>query len=262
MPLLRFVIILAASTMLFSACKDNSLSINVEQINSPAAHKIITPGMSSMGIIHEEKVFAYYFNESGLWLPDRDSQFHIPRGNDGLLGMGMGTIAVLDDDQLYFFNMNASLQWETKHELVMPLPENYKRLSAMKMPWQRGAVCIEDNEGSIHFYYLDEKMKWQRDETATFKLPAHIDDYLMMGSMELAIISDNKLGVYQLDLTGNWLFQEDMVLILPENTEALLSFEPGTIGVLAQGAIHFYEPDYENRYWIIDDTMTFQIPNL
>lgn len=132
----------------------------------------------------------------------------------------------------------------------------------MRMPWQRAAIGIEDENGQVRFYYLDERKTWQMDETATFTIPADIDDYIMMGSMEIAIRSGNKLGIYQLNYDGNWIFQDDMVLVLPENTDAVISYEPGTIAVLTGEIIQFFEPDYNNRYWILDDTMNFHIPEI
>jgi hypothetical protein len=242
------------------SCKKAPQSINLEQIHSPSAQNIINPGMNSVGLIRDQMVYVYYLNESRVWVLDKNSQFDIPEKNQGLLATGMGTLAVLFDNNLYFYTMDASLQWSSNYELVMPLPKGFKRISAMRMPWQRGAIGIEDESGQVKFYYLDENKIWQMDETATFTIPADIDDYIMMGSMEIAIRSGNKLGIYQLDYAGNWIFQNDMVLVLPENTDAVLSYEPGTVAVLTGDLIQFFEPDFENRHWILDDTMNFQIP--
>jgi hypothetical protein len=254
--------LLALAVLSLPSCKNKQKSINLEQINNPSAQHIITPGMNSIGLIHNQKIFVYYLNESRVWVLDQNSQFDIPKKSEGLLATGMGSVAVLHRNNLYFYNMNASLQWESTHELVMPIPEGYKRISAMRMPWQRAAIGIEDEDGQIRFYYLDDKKTWQMDETATFTIPAGIDDYIMMGSMEIAIISENKLGIYQLSYDGTWAFQDDMVLSLPDNTDAVLSYESGSIAVLTGDLIQFYEPDYTNRYWLLDDTMNFHIPQL
>jgi hypothetical protein len=261
MPKKLLFSLLAMAILYFPSCEKGPQSINLEQINNPAAQKIITPGMNSIGLIHDQKVYVYYLNESRVWVLDQNSQFDIPDKNDGLLASGMGSIAVLYRNKLYFYTMNASLQWNTNYELVMPIPESYKRISAMRMPWQRAAIGIEDENREVRFYYLDEQKSWQLDETATFAVPADIDDYIMMGSMEIAIRSGNKLGIYQLNYDGNWIFQEDMVLVLPENTDAVISYESGVIAVLTGEIIQFFEPDYANRYWILDDTMNFHIPD-
>lgn len=254
------LLILVAALLLAASCNKQPSSFNLEQTNNPEAQHIIAPGMSSVGLIREGQIFVHYLTEKHEWMPDNVSQFEIPSRNQGLLAMGMGTIAVLQKDMLYFYYMDSSHQWNQSYELTMPLPSEYRRISAMKMPWQHGAVALEDKTGTILFYYLDDNKRWQHDETANFIVPQGIDDYLMLGGMNLAIISDNKLGVYELNLDGSWEFAEDMVLTLPHETRAVLSFEPGVIMTLTDNQLLFFEVDFENRYWIMDDTMTFPLP--
>lgn len=247
--------------LVFTACQKKQSSFNIEQANNIKARQIITPGMNSIGLIRDEKVYVYYLNESRIWVLDRVSQFDIPKHNEGLLSTGMGTIAVKRKDRLFFYNMDATLSWDGNYEMTMPLPEKYKGLYAMKMPWQRGVIAIEQPAGLINFYYIDENKRWKTDEKARFVLPQGIEYYLMLGGMDIAIVSDRKLGVYKLEFDGQWAFQDDMVLTLPHNTEAVIPFEPGTIAVLADNTLQFFEADFENRYWVLDDTMNFTIPD-
>lgn len=256
----RILVLWATALVIMVACKRQPTDINLEQKDNPVAAQIITPGMSSVGVIRDGQIFVYYLNEKHVWTLDQVSQFQIPSKNEGLLALGMGTIATLHKDKLYFYYMNASHQWDQDYELTMPLPQGYTRISAMKMPWQHGAIAIEDENRVVKFYYLDEDKRWQVDETANFVLPEGIDNYIMMGAMDIAIISDNKVGIYQLDYNGQWTFRDDMVLSLPEKTQALLPFEPGVIAVLADNRLMFFEADSEEGYWVIDDSMTFPIP--
>ncbi|MFP4065074.1 MAG: hypothetical protein ACLFS0_06175 [Bacteroidales bacterium] len=253
-----FLILFTA--ILATSCQKQPSSFNLEQVNNPEAQHIIAPGMSSVGIIHEDEILVYYLTESHQWMKDNISQFSIPSKNQGILAMGMGTIAVLQKDMLYFYYMDSAHQWNQDYELTMPLSEEFVRISAMKMPWQHGAIALEDHSGIIRFYYLDDNKQWKHDETANFTLPEGIEDYIMLGGMNIAIISDNKLGVYELNLDGKWEFIDDMVLSLPDETQAVLSFEPGVIMTLTDDQLWFYEIDFENRYWIMDDTMTFPLP--
>ncbi len=254
--------ILGAMAFLLAGCGNKQSFKNLEMANYPLAQHLVAPGMNSIGIIDDGMIYIYYFNESGIWALDQDSQFVIPARNEGLLTPGMGTFAIVRDNLLYFFNMDASMRWDGNYELTMPLPENYKRLSSMKMPYQRGVIAIENENNTIDFYYLDETKRWQKDETATFTVPEGIDNYLMLGSMDVAIISDNKLGIYRLNLSGNWVFQDDLVLTLPEGFDAVMSYEPGVITVFKDGMLQFFEVDFENRYWLFDDLMMFDLPEL
>ncbi len=256
----KLLFILIAALLLAASCKKQPSSFNLEQINNPDAQHILAPGMSSVGIISDGHIFVYYLTERHQWKPDNVSQFDIPPKNQGILAMGMGSIAVLEKDVLYFYYMDSSHQWNQSYELTMPLPSDYRRISAMKMPWQHGAIALEDKTGTIRFYYLDDDNRWKHDETANFSVPRGIDDYIMMGGMDIAIVSDGKLGIYELSLSGQWQFADDMVLTLPDDTRAVLSFEPGVIMTLSGDQLLFFEADYENRYWILDDTMTFRLP--
>lgn len=260
MSLKQFFFVVATFVVIATACKKQPSSFNLEQKNHPTAQKIMAPGMSSIGLINDGQLFVYYLSESQEWVLDKVSQFDIPSKNDGLLALGMGTIAVLNNDKLYFYYMNSSHEWDNSYELTMPVPSDYKKISAMKMPWQHGAIALEDHNKTIRFYYLDDNKRWQNDETANFTLPENIENYIMMGAMEIAIISDNKLGIYQLDYAGNWQFIDNMVLALPEDTEAVLSFEPGIIATLSDNTLHFFEADMDNGLWILDETMNFPLP--
>lgn len=255
-------IIVGVLALLLTGCTDKQSFKNLEMVPYPKAQNIVAPGMNSIGIIKDELIYIYYFTESGVWDLDQDSQFIIPKKNKGLLTPGMGTFAIVRDDLMYFYNMDASMRWDGNYELTMPLPESYNRLSTMKMPYQRGVIAIENNNNTIDFYYLDEAKIWQKDETATFALPEGIDNYLMLGSMDLAIISDNKLGIYRLNLSGDWVFQDDLVLTLPEGFDAVMAYEPGVISVLKDDVLQFFEVDFENRYWLLDDLMNFRLPEL
>jgi hypothetical protein len=256
------VCFMGVMAFLLTSCGNKQSFKNLDVVAYPDAQHIVAPGMNSIGIIKDELVYIYYFTESGVWDLDQDSQFIIPPKNEGLLTPGMGTFAIVRDDLLYFFNMDASMRWDGNYELTMPLPDDFIRLSAMKMPYQRGVIAIENSNNTVDFFYLDEEKMWQKDETATFALPEGIDNYLMLGSMDLAIISENKLGIYRLNLSGDWVFQDDLVLTLPEGFDAVLAYEPGVISVLKDGVLQFFEVDFENRYWLLDDLMNFKLPEL
>ena len=245
------------------SCKEESVPLNLEQINSPRTQKIIAPGNNSIGFIQDDEIRFYYLTERYVWRLDKTSTFKIPFPTQGLLSFGMGTIAVLRDNTLYFYYLDSSHQWPQTHDLILPLPSGYSRVSAMRMPWQHGVAAVETKTGVVEFYYLDENKRWQTDETATFVLPSGIDDYIMLGGMDIGIISDNKIGVYRLELDGSWVFDEDMVLRLPENTIGVLSFDPGLITVLTDdNMLYFFEADFDRGLWIFDDTMNFPMPNL
>lgn len=249
-----------AVLFLATSCQRKPSSFNLEQVNNPEAQHIITPGMSSVGIVNNNILYVYYLNENKVWVLDKVSQFEIPEKNHGILALGMGILGILNNDELFFYYMDSSHQWNQNYEMTMLLPPGYKRLSAMRMPWQHGVVAVERPEGMINFYYLDSNEQWQKDETATFILPENIDDYVMLGAMRVGIVSENKLGFYEIGHTGEWEFQNDMVLNLPENADAIISFEPGIISILKDNMLEFYEADTDNRYWILDDTMNFSLP--
>jgi hypothetical protein len=122
---------------------------------------------------------------------------------------------------------------------------------------------VEEIAGLLSFYYIDENGRWIKDETAEFLIPPNTDDYLMVGDMEIGIIKDNKLGVYQLSDQGTWVMAENMVLALPEDTQAVLSFEPGIIAVLSDDILlRFFELDTMDETWYYDESMDFVIPEL
>ncbi len=252
-----YLIILLA----ISSCKTDTSSINLEQVNSEAGQKLIAPGLGSLGIIHNQKVYVYYLNESHKWILDKVSQFLIPEPNQGLLAMGMGIIGVVNDGNMKFYYLDAENQWKHDTRMTMDLPGRYQQINSMRIPWQMGFVAIEEPSGVISFYYLDENNLWTQDETARFHLPENTDDYLMLGNMKVGIIYENKLGVYELGDEGEWQFLDDMVLALPANTESVISFEAGTIAVLENNILHFYDLDPANRTWIRDNAMAFRVPD-
>lgn len=247
--------------LVFSGCKKQPEVINLEQAHNPKSAHIMAPGLGTIGIIEDDQLFVYYLNESHRWILDKVSQFEIPENSSGMLALGMGFLGVLQERVMHFYFLDAENQWARDDEVMFVLPQNYKRISTMRMPWDVGQIVLEESEGLLGFYYIDESGRWLRDETAGFILPAGIDDYLMLGAMEIGIIRDNKLGVFRLNDEGEWLLDDDTVLTLPSDTQAVLSFEPGTIAVLnSENTLNFYDHDPMSGKWLFDATMNFTIP--
>lgn len=256
-PLLLILLIL-----IFAGCKREAPVINLEQVKNREAQKIIAPGMGTIGIIHDNEIFVYFLNESHNWILDKVSQFVIPEKSEGVLALGMGFIGVLEDQVMNFYFLNAQNQWTLDEQVMFVLPAKYEKVSVMRIPWDVGQIVIEEKPGVLNFYYLDEFGRWMRDETASFEVPGKIDDYFMLGSMEIGIISENKLGVYRLTETGEWLLIDDAVLILPENTLAVMAFEPGIMAVLNDNKmLQFYDLDPLEGLWYMDESMNFTIPD-
>ena len=260
MPYMRFAFLAITSIMLLAGCKRQPANINLEQAHSKTSANIIAPGFGTIGIIKNHEIFVYFLDRNSTWTLDNVSQFQIPENSDGVLSLGMGVMGVLQNNIMNFYYIDAQNNWSKYRDVTFETPENFKRITSMRLPWEIGFIATENRKGIISFYYLDENKKWVSDETANFGIPPDTDDYIMMGGMEIGIIKDNKLGVYQLDDFGRWQFMDDLVLSLPNSFEAVLSYEPGTIAVLKQGRMMFHRLDITNRKWVYDPSMDFQLP--
>lgn len=242
------------------SCQRKPSSVNLAQVDNEAAQKLVALGLGTMGIIHDNQIYVYFLNESNDWVPDKNSQFILPEKNQGVIPMGMGVIGVVEKNIVYFYYLDSQNQWVRDKQVAFSLPDDYLSISAMRMNWESGMLAIEETEKVIDFYYLDEFGSWIRDETARFILPLNIEEYLIMGEMEIAIIQDQKLGVYFLSEEAEWKFDDKMVLKLPDDYQAVLSFEPGIIAVLNENnVLKFYEKDSQEQSWILDESMDFYL---
>ena len=239
-------------------------NINIEVAHNPAAHHIISPGMGWLGLIGEKEIAMYYFSRDYSWEVDNVNPFPIPEKNQGLLGMGFGSMGVVNRNQLDIYLQEQDGNWVKEDKYRFDLPRGYDRIFTVKQEWELAYIGLEFN-GRLEFYYFDsEGGQWLRDETATFTLPPGIEDYFSMGNMTIAILSDNKLGLYYLPPDTSWVFAENYVLILPENRLGVIPFEPGIIAVLEpygeEKRMQFYQLDSNSSMWIIDETMNFYLP--
>lgn len=237
--------------------------INLEMAHNPAAQHLLSPGMGWLGLIQDREVYLFYFSHKYTWEVDNVNPFPIPEKNQGLLGMGLGSIGVVKNGLLELYAQGMTGQWEKSERHKMQLPRGYKRIFTVKQEWELAYVGMEF-DGRIEFYYYDdEASQWQHDETATFMLPPGIDNYFSMGNMTIAVLSDNKLGIYYLHPEGDWVFAEDYVLRLPENRLAVIPFEPGIIAVMEpygeDTRLQFYQLDITSDMWIIDEGMNFYL---
>ncbi len=246
--------------LLTLACQREPANINIEQKSNPVAEKIMAPGMGTIGLISDQEMFVYFLNETSQWIKDRTSQFQIPEDNQGLLALGMGHLGVLHEEQLNVYRLDQENQWKAEERYTFTLPRRYDRIMAVKMPWEMGILAFEMN-GFLEFYYFDNNNQWRHDETASFRIPEGIDDYFSMGNMTIAVTSDNKLGIYFLHPEGDWRFldEESLVLQLPAGHEAIIPFEPGTMALLQDSVLSFYQIDLENNRWLQDRVMDFYI---
>lgn len=250
----------AAACLLSCTREAPPADINLEQAHRPAMQHIMAPGMGTIGIISDGYINIYYFDESGEWLPDKASRFSIPEDNRGVLAMGMGTIAVAHDQTLHFYRLNSYNRWQEEDYLQFRLPSKYDRLTVMKMPWEIGVLAIE-TDGILEFYFFYDDV-WQQDPTASFVIPTGISDYFTIGDMTIAVIDQQKLGLYFLGPEEGWEFldHEAFVLLLPDGYDGIMAYDRQQIGVLADSSLHFFAIDLERDRWISLHGLQFDLP--
>ena len=238
--------------------KESYSNINVEQKHNPEAHNILTPGMGTIGIIHDSVINVYFLNEHRVWILDKVSSFIIPKGNEGIIGVGLGHIGVIKDGIMNFYRLDARNLWVKEKDLLFVMPQQYDRIMVVNYPWEIGVIGIEaDNQ--VEFFYLDGNI-WRKDETATFQVPDNIDDYFSIGSMNIAVVQDNFVSFFSLTESEGWKYHENYFLRLPAKHDALISYEQNVVGVLADGVIRFHEVEFFDPLWILDESMNFHVP--
>ncbi len=255
------LILFLASVFFFHAChRDVPSDINLEQAHNPEARHIIAPGNGTIGIIQNSSVYMYYYDEREGWLADDVTRFNIPDGNRGILSMGMGTIGVVIKDQLKFFMLDAFNEWQEQPHLSFSLPKKYDRLVSMHMPWEIGVLGIEqDGVLDFYFYYDDD---WHHDPTSGFSIPAKISSYYPTGEMTIAIVDNQKLGLYFLGPEEGWSFMDhdDFVMLLPDHYQGIIPVGTSRIAVLEGQNLNFYALDLENNRWVLHTDLKFDLP--
>lgn len=256
-----FLFLLVAGAM--ASCGPSTSNINLEQAHNEAAHHILSPGLGWLGIIQDQEVHMFYFTRNYTWEVDNVNPFPIPEKNDGLLGMGLGSIGVVSDGALNLYIQDQSGQWTKDDRYTLELPRGYRRIFTVKQEWELAYVAMELDGRIVFYYFSEEQQQWQQDETATFTLPPGIEDYFSMGNMTIAIVGDNKLGLYYLHPEGEWVFAEDYILRLPEQRLGVIPFEPGIIAVMEpwddSKRLQFYQLDISSDMWIIEEAMNFYL---
>ena len=256
-----FLSLAFAAACLLSCTREAPLAdINLEQVHRPSMHHIMAPGMGTIGIIRDGNVDIYYYDESGEWLPDKASRFSIPEDNRGIIAMGMGTIAVAQNRMLHFYRLNSYNRWQEEDYLQFRLPSKYDRLTVMKMPWEIGVIAIE-TDGILEFYFFYDDA-WQHDPTASFVIPQGISDYYPAGDMTIAVVDQQKLGLYFLGPEEGWDFMDHdaFVLLLPDGYAGILPYDRQKIAVLADRSLHFFAIDLEHDRWISLSELQFDLP--
>lgn len=256
------ILLLLLTFCLATGCRQRpEPNVNVEYAGHPLASRILAPGMGTIGLIDDGKVFVYFVNEKQQWVLDKLSQFEIPEKNEGLLAMGTGTIGVVADNSIHFFRLDAYNHWVSDPKYEFILPKRYDRIMGVRMPWEMGMVVLETN-GMLDFYYFDESGQWVADETATFQIPEGINQCFSLGDMTIAIADKEKLGVYYLHPEGYWDFVEEFVLQLPEGYDAIIPWETGFIAVLIGQTLEFFQLDPDHGRWLYLEDMAFQLPGI
>ncbi len=261
MKLNHSLLTISIAVLLFGGCRSEVPSnINLEQAHNLKTQHIIAPGNGTIGIIHNGSVHMYYYDEREGWLADDVTRFDIPDGNRGILSMGMGTIGVVMDDQLNFFRVNTFNEWQEQPHLCFSLPKKYDRLVSMHMPWEIGVLGIEQ-EGVLNFYfYYDDD--WHHDPTSGFNVPAGISSYYPTGEMTIAIVDNQKLGLYFLGPEEGWSFMDhdNFILLLPDHYQGIIPVGTSRMAVLEGQNLNFYALDLENDRWVLHTDLKFDLP--
>jgi len=251
---------LLAATLVFGCSPRRPGNINVEQAHNPASQHIIAPGFGTVGLIGDGIIDIYFQGEDLDWQVDEQSRFPIPENNEGVLGMGLGIFGVIMNNTLHFYSMNNQNEWEEEEEMRFNLPRRYDRLTVMGMPWQIGAIGIE-NDGVVDFHFLDDDT-WEKNDAASFVIPADIRAYYPMGEMTIAIADEEKLGLYYF-AQDEWDFMDfdPLILILPDDHKAIIPMDNRLIGILFDEKMDFYQLDLPNDRWVNLTGLDFELPH-
>jgi len=255
----HFLIPVLAAILVISCTPRRPGNINAEQVHNPAAQQLISPGFGTMGVIHNGILDIYYQDDQAAWHVDGMSQFIIPEGNEGVIAMGLGIFGVVINSSLHFYSINDQNEWEEEEHLRFDLPRRYDRLTAMRMPWQIGAIGIE-TRGVVDFYFLAEE-KWDKDPQASFVIPEEIKSYYPLGEMTIAIRDEQKLGLY-FYAEDEWDFMDHdpFILLLPEGHKGIIPMDNRFIGILDEEKVDFYQLDMANDRWVTLSGLHFELP--
>ncbi len=258
---LRPLILTLGLLICLAACsRMQTNNVNLEQAHNPLSAHMIAPGMGTIGLIAEDAINIFFPEDVRTWLQDEASRFDLPQPNSGILATGMGTIGVVNKGVLHFYRLDAANQWSRLDWADFSLPRRYDRIIAMKMPWEMGVLGLESN-GLVDFYFFYDG-EWQVDPSASFTIPKGIDSYYPLGDMTLAVVQNNKLGIYYLGPEDGWEFldHEPFVLLLPDNFKGIIPYEPGKIAVLLDNKLGFYQLDLYDDRWIRLADLEFHLP--
>lgn len=256
----KLLFFLCMLTVIAGCSRRQPANINAEQAHNPLSAHIIAPGMGTIGLISNEILEIYFPEDIRRWAPDETSRFAIPQPNHGILAVGMGTLGVIEKDVLRFYRLDTSNQWARLAWGDFNIPGKYDRVIAMKMPWEMGVLGLE-HEGMVDFYFYYDG-NWQMDPSATFMIPNGIDSYYPLGDMTMAVIQGNKLGIYYLGPEEGWEFldHDSFVLLLPDDHQAIIPYEPGKIAVLVNHDLQFFQLDLLEDRWIKLADLEFNLP--
>ncbi len=248
-----------AVIILFGCTPRRPENINAEQMHNPAAQHLIAPGFGTVGLIHDGIIDIYFHGDDLDWQVDEQSRFTIPENNEGVLAMGLGVFGVVKNNNLHLYSINDQNQWEEEEHLRFDLPRRYERLTVMRMPWQIGAIGIE-NGGVVDFYFQEDD-RWEKDDAVSFVIPGDIRAYYPMGEMTMAIADKEKLGLYYF-AEDEWEFMghDPFILSLPEDYQGIIPMNDRYIGILDEGKIDFYQLDMANDRWVTLTGLHFELP--
>ncbi len=235
-------------------------NINLEQAHNPATKHLLSPGYHTIGIIEDGMLKVFFMDEDGGWLPDPGSFFALPENNRGIVAMGNGIIGVVQNQTLTFYHLEDYQKWVVSDLPEFELPRRYKRLVSMEMSDRTACIGIE-KDGRV-FFYRTTGDQWQQDERNTFLIPQGISGYYPLGDLTIAIVDEQRLGLYFLDPEEGWDFMdiENFVLPLPAEYEGVIPLDKRLISVLKDGTLMFYYLDLFEDRWVFLEDLYFELP--
>ncbi len=175
---------------------------------------LLTLGMGTIGVIINGQIHIYHLDNYNNWVTDPAYNFSVPKHYDRMMTAkmpwDMGMILLEHKSYVEFYYFDEERGWvldETATFKVPPSIRHYFSLGDMTM-------AIAD-EKKLGVYYLHPEGEWQFVEDMVLQLPENYDAIIPWETGFIAILENNLLEFYKLDLEeGIWLHIEDMAFDL------------------------------------------------
>lgn len=177
---------------------------------------ILAMGMGTFAVVEDNYLNFYRINALNNWQKEEYLRFKLPQAYDRLLAMKMpwetGVIAIESEGMVDFYYYYDQ-EWQHDPTAIFRIPRG---ISSYYMAGDMTLAVVDRQKLGLYFLGPEDGWEFMDHDAFVLLLPDGYDGIIPFEQQKIAVLHNNRLLFYSIDLEGDrWVLHDDLHFDLP-----------------------------------------------